>query len=741
MLQQFPHSDYFGVFRSKRFLCFGILIIIVVAAVSVTFYRSAEATHSEQGRSRRAFLNLRERRGVAESLDARILSAQAEPLSMVSADLDEDGIPDLISGYGDAERGFVQVLRGNVDALWPYGEAVRNGPPAPFLSNAKVFVVPATPDFVAAGDFDADGHWDVVAARRGEAALYFLHGDGRGNLGRPEQIKLDAAVTALDTSDVNRRDGLTDIVVGIADGTSAHVLVFEGPNGALRNKPEEIRLNQPASSFAFASFTGEVRSDIAVAGGNELTIIKARDRRLSADPETRDDVPAAEVTHQSFGYQIRSLALGEFNEAGGYLAALADDGKIHFLALPSVVLPKDAKSFSTNGANQDRSFQTVTSIPDDSATAKAPFIKVAAGNRLSEMGEVTLPDSVRTSGNASLLAAHVSAGSPSDLIVIDRSAHQLHVVTDGASDSPAFAEKTRGFATSGTGACKVGVAASLTVQAGAPAAVLPMRLSPSPLNHLVVLTTGENAPVVFAPTVVTTFTVTTTNDSGPGSLRQAILDANVAEGETSIVFNLPASDPGRDPVTGAFIFKPLLSSNPGIYNPLLPAVTASTITIDGYTQPGAHANTNADGDNAIILIRIDGVNHKPGSVGLRVTLNNAVTIRGLAITGFTESTPVPPPNVGTYGGLGIDFSCSHGFIEGNFLGTNETGQVVNANKIGAFLAGSSLIPSRYETLGGTSPQARNLISGNTWANVVVMPDGFRSVTMGNFIGTDVTRML
>ena len=35
-----------------------------------------------------------------------------------------------------------------------------------------------------------------------------------------------------------------------------------------------------------------------------------------------------------------------------------------------------------------------------------------------------------------------------------------------------------------------------------------------------------------------TFTVTTTADSGPGSLRQAILDANASPGADTIVFNI-----------------------------------------------------------------------------------------------------------------------------------------------------------------------------------------------------------
>src|SRR5688572_27211498 len=40
-----------------------------------------------------------------------------------------------------------------------------------------------------------------------------------------------------------------------------------------------------------------------------------------------------------------------------------------------------------------------------------------------------------------------------------------------------------------------------------------------------------------------TLTVTNTNDSGPGSLRQAIIDANANSDADTICFNIPANDP------------------------------------------------------------------------------------------------------------------------------------------------------------------------------------------------------
>jgi len=86
-----------------------------------------------------------------------------------------------------------------------------------------------------------------------------------------------------------------------------------------------------------------------------------------------------------------------------------------------------------------------------------------------------------------------------------------------------------------------------------------------------------------------TFTVTNTNDSGPGSLRQAILDANASPGADLISFNIPGS--------GGHTISPQTA---------LPALTDyAGVTLDGYTQPGSSPNTLVVGDNAVVAIEID----------------------------------------------------------------------------------------------------------------------------------------
>src|SRR5262249_52497269 len=92
-----------------------------------------------------------------------------------------------------------------------------------------------------------------------------------------------------------------------------------------------------------------------------------------------------------------------------------------------------------------------------------------------------------------------------------------------------------------------------------------------------------------------TFTVITDQPTGPGSLGQAILDANatpnVGAVRDTITFNIPGA--------GVHTIAPQLAALPTITDP---------VVIDGYTQPGASPNTLAGGDNAVLLIELTGVN-------------------------------------------------------------------------------------------------------------------------------------
>lgn len=132
-----------------------------------------------------------------------------------------------------------------------------------------------------------------------------------------------------------------------------------------------------------------------------------------------------------------------------------------------------------------------------------------------------------------------------------------------------------------------------------------------------------------------TYTVTTIADEGPGSLRQAILDANAtAAGPTiTIAFGIPGAGPHTiSPATQ------------------LPAIGRADVTIDGYTQAGSSPNTLALGqNNAAIAIRLDGSSAIPNGLTVAQVVAG-VTIRGLSITRFNFAAYVQDNTV--FGGAG-----------------------------------------------------------------------------------------
>ena len=205
------------------------------------------------------------------------------------------------------------------------------------------------------------------------------------------------------------------------------------------------------------------------------------------------------------------------------------------------------------------------------------------------------------------------------------------------------------------------------------------------------------------------FTVTNTNDIGPGSLRQAILDSNASPGPPGttnlIEFNISGS--------GVQTIMPA-TQLPDILEPVM---------IDGYTQQGSMPNTNppGQGDNAVILIELSGAIAPPGS-GLNIEASEC-GVRGLVINRFNGDaihigqTVIPIDNV----------------IEGNFIGTNATGTAALPNGGGVILVSGS-----NNTIGGMTPAARNLISGNMADGVFLGFGSNPNILQGNFIGTDVT---
>jgi hypothetical protein len=237
------------------------------------------------------------------------------------------------------------------------------------------------------------------------------------------------------------------------------------------------------------------------------------------------------------------------------------------------------------------------------------------------------------------------------------------------------------------------------------------------LAFLLVAVVGALA-ISPALAVATTFTVTNTNDSGDGSLRQAIIDANDNANPTerdTIDFDIPASDPNCN-ASGVCTITPA-SALPTISEP---------VTIDGYTQPGASPNTLATGTDAALKIELSGRLRTINDVwhGITITGSNSV-VKGLII------------NDGWNTGIQICCAGANGnHIEGNYIGTDASGTLDRGNRA----EGVWIIDSSNNVVGGTSPDARNVLSGNGagvfGAGVFLSGRQGDNRIQGNYIGTD-----
>jgi hypothetical protein len=197
------------------------------------------------------------------------------------------------------------------------------------------------------------------------------------------------------------------------------------------------------------------------------------------------------------------------------------------------------------------------------------------------------------------------------------------------------------------------------------------------------------AALATAPAPAATFVVTNSGDSGAGSLRQAILDANGNPGLDTVAFNLPSG--GGQSIDLATEIE-----------------VTDDVVIDGYTQPGSSANTDPEADNAVVVVDLQG----NGTDGILVT-GGAAQIHGLVMHGFQNA---------------IHLNAAGGsFVGGCWIGPLPDGQSAPGNAVGVWMQGTAA-----DAVGDDNPANRNVISGN---GVGVQVDGGgQSTVQGNLIG-------
>lgn len=242
----------------------------------------------------------------------------AAPVSgLALGHLDEDGVIDLVVLHSGDQGAFAAVSLG--DPRFRLGpkhdlDRLRAGlpPEQPFHPETRTYPLAFTPHWAAVGDWNADGFFDLVVAAEGVAKLQWLAGDGTGRLGTGGIIPLEGPVTAFLSQEVNRRDGLEDLILGVIGSRGPAVLVFESARGALMEEPERHGMPARVTSLAADWLDGRPYRDIAAAAGEQVVLISGRDRKLVLSNERRAAVPKAAIEILPFNAAVLDIAVGYF---------------------------------------------------------------------------------------------------------------------------------------------------------------------------------------------------------------------------------------------------------------------------------------------------------------------------------------------------------------------------------------------------------------------------------------------
>ncbi len=231
------------------------------------------------------------------------------------------------------------------------------------------------------------------------------------------------------------------------------------------------------------------------------------------------------------------------------------------------------------------------------------------------------------------------------------------------------------------------------------------------------------------------FSVTNTNDSGFGSLEQAIEDVDADRTDTkanpdAIQFLIPTTDPGYDPTTGIWT----IALNP-LGSPLNPI--DRPVIIDATTQPGyydlASLTLTAPAEP---MVEING-NAMVGDGLVLAAGSDGSSIIGLSIYGFRTVTGND--------GAGIDIQGSDDTLAADWIGLgsishagNSVGVLVNGGSNNAIGAADIVVqPPLGSNLKAITLDAESVISGNQVAGILIENGARNNQVQNSFIGSDV----
>ena len=654
--------------------------------------------------------------------------ASAEPMSLAKGDFDGDGMQDLAVGYAAGTGGTLSLYKGNADALYPYSRAAKahraNGTfsDLPFLSTGISVDLPCRPDFLAAGDFNLDGHEDLLVAEKGGQRLVLLAGDGQGGFSAPQVISLPGTVTDMAAGFFGRA-GQIDAVVGVHTSGGSQLLVY----GNVNDRPQTLGLPADASDIAFGVARPRGMLDMAVAAGSSLVLVSEEGGALAS-------------SQRAMPFTISSVAVGSFTGSGLYqVALLSSTGDVSILSNGSTaqVLQPLAGWAS----------RTITQAPIEGAT-RLVVSKVSGAPGQDLLVEDPAGKSVHMliggdGAQGSSMALAYQTGLAEDAAVSTTSA-PVAVLPMRLSVS---AIKGLVIAQAGMGAPVVQLAtptATFTVTSNADSGAGTLRScinlsNAAPGLNLIQFNLPSGGTTITPLTPLPAFTVPVILDGStePGfSGTPLVTITGVSQGSGDIL----AVNAGGSTIRALDI-----ENAPG-NGVTLGAVGGDVVEgcIIGNNRVGIQGNSVSDNTiGGSTMASFNNLEINPKGVSLDGGTSNTIEgniirgnpLAGIYLTGGASNiiggTGAFTYNQLTGNGVGIFLTEGSGnSVLGNFIGERNNGGTTGGNTY----QGIVLLQEINATIGGASPAARNVIGNNGSNGIDIQVQATGAIISGNYIG-------
>ena len=420
------------------------------------------------------------------------------------------------------------------------------------FTNAADAGVGSNPYSVAIGDFNGDGKQDLAVANVSSNTVSIRLGDGLGGFSSSTDVSVGSNPYSVAIGDFNG-DGKQDLAVANVNSNTVSIRLGDGLGGF--SGSTEVSVGSGPVSVAIGDFNGDGKQDLAVAnyGSNTVSI------RLGDGAGGFSG-----TTEVSVGSGPFSVAIGDFNNDGKQDLAVANlssntvsirlgDGLGGFSGATEVSVGSQPRSVAIGDFNGDGK-QDLAVANSNSDTVSTVSIRLGDG-----LGGFSGATEVSVGSNPiSVAIGDFNGDGKQDLAVANNGSNTVSIrLGDGLGGFSGATEVSVG---SGPISVAIGDFNGDGKQDLAVANVS---------SDTVSIRLGGCTPVVI-----------NTNDSGPGSLRQALSDALAGD---TITFAIPTTDPGF--AAGVWTIK--LTSGELLID--------RSLTING---PASGSSITVDGNNA-----------------------------------------------------------------------------------------------------------------------------------------------